>query len=319
LWVDAQIWSLLNHTTMRGDRTTGVLLAALAVLALGVSPALAKKKPSKPGVVRTTAVTVQTTEDHQVVSAVATCPGKTKVVGGGFATGILGEGAIYNGPDKNQVLESRREGPKRWRVTAFRVDTPFQSGGPAGPSLPVTAEAYCKDRPGKISEVAATGVWTGPGGSVTLSPAAACPLGRAVVGGGFSLSQATHLSYGNFITATGPLGAVGWGTTAASTVSESPSATTFAYCRKQAKPPRQTRAGAGMPPADSTVASADTPACPGKLTALGGGFEGPNYNAGQGILLPVESRRVGKSWRASAANLSGGPAGGRLTAFAICG
>jgi hypothetical protein len=185
----------------------------------------------------------------------------------------------------------------------------------------VTAEAYCRKRPGKITEVSTTQVFTGPGGPAVFSPAATCGLGKAAIGGGFALTQPGFTAYSNFLTTNGPLGGVGWIARSLGSGGGTPSTTSTVYCQKLKKPLPQTSASVGMPaPSNgSAIAAVDTPGCRGKRTALAGGFEAPDFLAGQGIALMVESRRSGKGWHASTANFSGGPAGGRLTAFAICG
>jgi hypothetical protein len=251
---------------------------------------------------------------------VATCPGKTKVVGGGFVLGILDEG-FGNGPDSNNILESRREGSKAWRVTAKRDDRQASGGGPEGNALPITAEAYCRKRAGKITEVATTEVWNNPGGPAVFSPSAACGVGKAAVGGGFSLqSSSLIVAHTHFLTASRPLGGVGWSAVSFSGGGGAPSAAAYVYCQKLRKPLRQTSAAAAMPPASngSALAAVDTPACPGKRTSIAGGFELPPFTAGHGIPLPVESRRSGKSWHVSAAKQLAGPPGGQFTAIAIC-
>jgi hypothetical protein len=306
-------------------RGKGILIAAAALLAIAAPAADAKKdgrgKSSKPGKLRTATATVNTTTQGEIVSVVATCPGKTKVVGGGFVLGILDEG-FGNGPDQNNVLESRREGEKAWRVTAKRDDRQFSGGGPGANPLPVTAEAYCRRRPGKITEVATTEVWNYPGGPATFSPSAACGLGKAAVGGGFALvSSNLFAAHTHFLTMSRPLGDVGWSTVSNSAGGGGPSAASYVYCQKLKKPLRQTSASAAMPPGSNgtAIAAVDTPACPGKRTTLGGGLELPPFTAGQGIPLPVESRRSGESWRVSTAKQLGTPAGGTFTAFALCG
>jgi hypothetical protein len=298
--------------------TTGAL--ALALLILAASPALAKKKAAKPGAVQTATATVTTTSQGQVGTAVATCPGKAKVVGGGFVLGILDEG-FGNGPDMNNVLESRREGVKAWRVSALRDDRQASGGGPAGNPLPITAEAYCRKRAGKITEVSVTESWPYPGGPAPFSPSATCGAGRVAVGGGFALvNPAAIVAYSNFLTASRPLGGTGWNTVSSSGTG-GPSATTSVYCQKLKKPLRQTAASAAMPPASngSAVAAVDSPGCAGKRTAVSGGLELPPFTAGHGIALPVESRRSGKSWHVATAKQLAGPPGGQFTAIALCG
>ena len=97
-------------------------------------------------------------------------------------------------------------------------------------------------------------------------------------------------------------------------------ASAYVYCLKQKKGLPQTSATVGLPlPSNgNAIATADTPACSGKRVPIGGGFEAPPYINGQGIALPVESRRAGDSWRARTANYAG-PQGAPFTAFAVCG
>src|SRR5262245_6592577 len=271
---------------IRGRGIIGTL-GLLALLALVVAPAASakkKKKSSKPGPVKTVTATVNTIGDNLSVTAVATCPKKTTAVGGGFALGSVDVGAPQ--PDGSQITESRRDGTKAWRVSAYRIDQ-----GAAGPNLPVTAEVYCRENAGKISEVAAPESLTGT--SVLLfSPSPVCPLGKAQVGGGFAMSVADMTNFSLFPYFSGPLGAVGWQLRSLSSGSTATSATAYVYCQKRKKGLAQTSGIAQLPPPDGgTLVTLKTAPCGGKNKALNGGFAGPDIlQSGNGLPYWVESR-----------------------------
>ena len=222
---------------MRPGRGHALALAAIALLAVGAPSAHAAKKPGKtsPGKLRTATASASSAASG-VLSAVATCPTGTKVVGGGF---------LMQAPtDTNDFLnpiESRREGGRAWLVSAYRIDT-----GGGGPAMTLTAEAYCRSRPGKLSErVAAVTIL---GGASTAAPVATCPLGRAPVGGGFSITPPSvvnsfHSSlYDNLMA-----GGVGWVIRSVN-LATAPATTGFtsrAYCQGKGKKAPRTVSGAG--------------------------------------------------------------------------
>ncbi|MBM3667832.1 MAG: hypothetical protein FJW90_10215 [Actinobacteria bacterium] len=290
---------------MSKGSASALCLAAAALLALGVQPATAaKKKPAKPGKVKTATATATTTANGQVVAATATCPKGTTAVGGGFFLAAVAGGGILS--DLNLISESTRASARSWRVTAVRFDN-----GAAGPSLPVTADAYCRSKPGKISVTRASESVTGTG---FLDPVAACPVGRSAVSGGFLASAGSASDL--LLIGGGPVGSVGWQQTGLS--QGSASLESQIHCIKRKKAPVARTAAITTAPSFGIIASAVTPACPAKLIPFGGGYAGPPFAvAGGGAAgLPLESRRSGSSWRVSTVNLTA--AALQLTVTGVC-
>lgn len=110
-------------------------------------------------------------------AAVAKCPGKRRVTGGGFQrTNFVSRGGNY-------VTSSHASSPKTWQVTGSAF------GGFGGE---MTAIAYCR-RSGKrlVTEVSAT--TTIPMGRYAAARTPACPGKRKLVGGGFSSFPSSSL------------------------------------------------------------------------------------------------------------------------------
>jgi len=110
----------------------------------------------------------------QTKSAVATCPGKRRLIGGGF------QQTDFNSQGGDYVTESRAISAKRWRVTGHAY-------GAFGGDL--TAIGYClRSRKPLLTSVS---------GSTTVRPqdfatarTAPCPAGRRLVFGGFRTTPA---------------------------------------------------------------------------------------------------------------------------------
>jgi hypothetical protein len=292
---------------MRPGRVHAALLAAVALLAVGAPAAPAAKKPGK----LRTATASASSAATGVLTTVATCPKGTKVVGGGFLTT-----APTTDDDFLNPLESRREGGRAWLVSAYRVDT-----AAAGPAMGLTAEAYCRSRPGKLLEK----IYSIPilGAANTAAPVATCPLGRAAVSGGFSIGPPVvaddfHSAlYDNVMS-----GSVGW-VLRAINLTDAPDMTEYisrVYCQKKGKkPPRFVAAGSAVSTAAFASGTATTPPCPGKRNTFAGGFLLPPFiGTPAGLPLVTESRHVGKNWRVSASRLTGGTEQIFFTAIGYC-
>lgn len=294
-----------------GSRGTSIAATTLAALAIGASPALAakddKKKPDL-GKVKTEAVSSSTTAEGEFVRLTAQCPKGTRVVGGGYATGTADDGGSIT---LNVILESRRSGGRAWTVSAYRDD----AVAPAGPTLPVSAEAYCRSGVGKVSEVSAAQDTNS--NNAVLAPDAPCSPGKAIAAGGFAFGVPQFDTAGYYFNnASRPIGNVGWSIEVASGT-PGVSATSLAYCQKRDKPLKQTTGLVALSTNQLVVNSADTLPCPGKRSATAGGFEGPIAFSNAGTPVVVESRRAGKSWHVGAINGNSAP-GGFVNAFALC-
>lgn len=293
---------------MSKGSASALCLAAAALLALGVQPATAaKKKPADLGKLKTATASATTTNDGQAVSVTATCPDKTKAVGGGFDAPIATDmGALSS---FHTVTESRRASGNSWRVNATRFDA-----NPVGPALVVTAEVYCRSGAGKIAERSDTDSALDPTSYFTA--VAACPLGRALVGGGFQYSAGPQ-EVPLLMSQNRPSGTVAWVASGVGLAPGSQTLSAHAYCRKGPGAVRLRTGTAALPTTDTAVASAVTAPCPGKLQPFAGGYRSPGLGGSSALAVHTESRRAGKSWRTSAINISD-PDPGQLSSFALC-
>jgi hypothetical protein len=201
-------------------------------------------------------------------------------------------------------------------------------------ALGLTAvEASAKKKPKKkpkhpnITQVSAAGTTGAVFSTTTVT--ASCPPGTRVVGGGFAASPPTP---------TGPVPSVyesravlpsAWQVRALETGSPGGAVNAYAFCEKPRKPKKQKKgkkkrkkvaplvevSAAGAVAGSATGSAQAT--CPGKLTALSGGFSHPPPSSA-GSTFVSESRRVGTNgWRASGFAL-GGPSSS-ITSYAYCG
>lgn len=293
-------------------RSTGlrVILAALGALALAASPAAAAKKKLPTGKIVTATAATSSAAAGALIGA-AVCPKGTKVVGGGFLLQPQ-----TNSTDFLNPLESRRSGGRTWIVSAFRVD-----GGGAGPSMSLTAEAYCRANPGGLSVRTATQNIVG--GASSASPVAACPVGRSPVAGGFfTTPPVAPTTFNSALYDSLMAGSVAWVMRSVN-LATAPTATTFtseAYCQgKGLRAPKTVSGAASVPAAGFPSASATTTSCPGKLQPFAGGFSTPPFvGASSGIVQFTESRRAGKTWRVTASRLGAGTTDTPVTAVGYC-
>lgn len=287
----------------------GLIGAALLAAMLAALPAAADaaKKKAKPGKLQTATATTSTTVDDQAVTATATCPKGTTVVGGGYVTGTDPPGGPLS--DFHVVTESHRASKTAWIVGAYRLD-----GGGAGPSLPVTAEAYCRKNAGKVSEVSATKAV--PTSTSFVAPSVACPLGRALVGGGFKIVPANTTGLSFVQVESRPLGSVGWTSSGLGVVAGPNSLTAYAYCRKGSTKVATRTSSAAMPATAGPVVKATTPKCPAKLFPFAGGYEGPSFYTGSALPAVIESRSSGGAWAIGMLNLSSNP--GTFSLHGVC-
>jgi hypothetical protein len=298
---------------VNSGRAAGVL-ATLAAISLALAaPALAqkpgapvKKKAAKPGKIRTGTATQATTNDGQLVSAIATCPGKTRALSGGFRTDYAN--------DFLEVYESRRVTPNSWRVSVAR-----DSANPTGINLNVTAYVYCRSKLPKMPEGSATRV-VAAGAPAQGSATASCPGNNKAVSGGFAYNPpafgiatedpAQHYesfrSSPNAWTATFENVVGGFGR----------QMTSYVYCRKGKQLSGKT--ATQIVPAGSGPVRVGSGSCTDKLAALAGGYRAspptPSLNAAAPLV--TSSVLAGKSWEASAASILGA---GTITVFGFCG
>lgn len=292
------------QASLRGGLRSLVGVTVLAAMLAAMPAAAGAAK--KPGKLQTATATSFTTVDDQAVTATATCPKGTTVVGGGYTTGVDPPGSLS---DIHIVTESRRAGKTAWIVGAFRID-----GGAVGPSLPVTAEAYCRKNAGKISEASDTKA--AATSTSFLGGAAGCPLGRAAVGGGFKVVPPSTTSLSFLLLESRPIGSVGWSTQGLGATPGPNSVTAYAYCRKGSTKVATRTVSAALPSTSGPIVTASTPKCPAKLFPFAGGFQGPPFFSGAPLPGVIESRRSGGAWTVSAVNFSANP--GSISLHSVC-
>jgi hypothetical protein len=252
------------------------------------SPAEAdhKGKAPKRGVLTRTAFGT-VAGDRAILSATATCPKRTRAVGGGFA--IPPPGSAYSA----LVYESQKAGQRQWRASAQM--------GQGSPFIPktITAEVYCRSGAPKTTTVTAT-VPTEEGTPLHLNgPAtsAPCPSNRRLMGGGFSTPPPLgDFGAANVVRRSEPTGN-SW-TTEVESDNHASSVSSYAYCAKLKGAPPVTPVAATVPGVDPAPSSTPvTATCAGKRTMVGGGFtQAYQLQMGGGTFQVFESRRAGKSW-----------------------
>jgi hypothetical protein len=141
-----------------------------------------KKKKKKLRIIEATASAVAAGEDGAQASAPATCPGKTKALGGGFSSAptpiSLSPGSAFP-----YIWSNYRTTPTTWFAALSNVGSVTRT---------LTTYAYCATGL-KVAETSA-GVPLPASGPTVASAAATsppCPKGKALLGGGFNNTPAT--------------------------------------------------------------------------------------------------------------------------------
>ena len=127
---------------LRVFKLTSIL--ACGILALGASPALARKGKKRAGLgpVSTVNATGPTVPTGSMSTAIATCPSGKQAASGGFS-------APFGATSNVVVTDSFRSSPRSWTV----IGVPE-----AGTSGAATAYAYCRQTTKTIMDVGGTGV-----------------------------------------------------------------------------------------------------------------------------------------------------------------
>jgi len=247
-----------------------------------------KGKAPKRGILTRTALGT-VAGDRAILTATASCPKRTRAIGGGFAVPPPESG--YS----PLVFESQKIGQRQWRASAQM--------GQASPFTPktITVEAYCRRGAPATTTVTSTvptheAVPLHANGPAT---SASCPSNRRLTGGGFSTPPPlSDFGAANGVRRSEPTGN-SWTTEVESDNAPS-SVSSYAYCAKLRGTPSLTAVAATVPGVNPAPSSTSvTATCVGKRTMVAGGF-GQTYvlSVGGGTFLVVESRRVGKSWLA---------------------
>jgi hypothetical protein len=240
-----------------------------------------------------------------IVTETATCPGKTRAVGGGFAGTPPSLSVIP------LVYESQKVAPNAWRASSQIVDVSAPSA-----SISLTTFALCRRNAAKTS-TSATSVATADSFQVGPSATISCVPGRKLQAGGF----VTDLPFDgsnikNIVASSAPSGPATWQSTA---ISDRPSTlTSFAYCAKAKKPLPQVSGTTASAMTNQSITHA-TATCFGLKTPQVGGFaQVPDLGGpGGGYLIPYESDASGKDWNAFGAHVGTAPT--PLTSTALCG
>ena len=276
------------RVSRRGPVAASVALALVAILA--VIPAATAKpngKKAKRGIVTRTAFGT-VAGDLAILSATASCPKRTRALGGGFAVPAPRPGMSAF------VFESQKVGQRGWRASAqISQVAPFDP-------VTIAAEVYCRARAPATAAVTST-VPTVESPSHMNGPAtsAPCPSNLRLTGGGFSTPPPLAFSgVANIIRRSEPTGN-SW-TSEVESDNAASSLTSFAYCAKRKAAPPMSPAATPVPgvnPAPKSTSATAT--CPGKRTMAGGGFAQTYIlTIGGGAFQVYESRRAGKSWTA---------------------
>jgi hypothetical protein len=260
-----------------------------------------------------------------IASVKAKCPSGQRATGGGFRTTppniASGKGPIL------LVYESRKIGQRSWRVSAQNIDTmaPFEP-------VTLTAFAYCSANASKTKASATS--FTTTANVVQLTPIdASCGSGKAQAGG-FLLPAPviTANTVNSLLTDAYRLDKDTWRTRALTT--KGITLKSFAYCSKTKAPGARTGSVASaMNAVPATAVSAECtrgksvraggfsqpnavfPPAGGVLDAATGTLPGANYGL---FIIPYESLRSGKRWRASAIHAQMGTTSTTLNAIAYC-
>jgi len=235
--------------------------------------------------------------DFGVVSTRATCPRKTKLVGGGFATDADSDGGII-------PIESRAIGKRVWLVAGVESGEGERT---------LDAYAYCrKGGPGLKQRSATVAV---PSADDDVGPETAatptCPKKTKAVAGGFAqpppsgqvppaVTMSSTRSAKRTWTVSGQIAPGGRDATL----------TGYAYCSRK----ERTETSASEEILIRQLGSVESPACP-TGTSLSGGFRAPPLS-GQSFVVTFASYRAGDKWVTRA--IQGGNAGS-VTTLAYCG
>ncbi len=300
-------------------RFVTVILAIAAMLAIASPAATAKKKKPKQVPLTVSVGTGTSTVNKPAVvpyraevSSIATCPGNTVAVGGGYFAPVVS--APLNAFRVVYVTESVRVGENQWQTRGVA-----EWGANGAPQEELTTEVYCLPRRGTITDVPTT-TTLGGGNTDAVNLLAACTGKSRLLSGGFaglqSLSPTVTVGPA---TESAPAGNA-WSVRISRVGTGAPTpVTAHAYCytpppkkkkgkkavaakkRKKKKilgpRPLTVLTAAGTVPSTVYASSTTTTLpCAGHLRGISGGFAGPALGATSWAIFS-ESRLVGGAWR----------------------
>ena len=258
-------------TGVRRGLTWGLVLFGIVALGL-LAPAagVAKKKHKKAVKISTATASGITGAKNTTTTVTATCPGKAKVVGGGFSTSTpqLGGGTT----PAPVVYESRRSAANQWRVSALEAH---------GPGGTVNAYALCEKGAKTPSEVTQSTSLSPLGTDFETNTQATCPGGFKAISGGFLVPPAIGANGGIAIESE-RVGTSSWQVGAFKNSQSAPpdQMSSFAYCSKEKRKLTTTTNPVGSTP--NTTGSLTSPTCPKKTKLAGIGF-----NSSLSVVPPV--------------------------------
>lgn len=259
------------------------LVAALAL----APPAFAAKKKGGGGLkISTATAEAMASGAFQPVTATATCPKGTQVVGGGYTTGVPQMATRWI-----NVHESQRAGATAWRVSGVEV---------FGGANTLTAYAYCQAKAPRIKARSATVAMPGVANSSGVVQAN-CPKGMKAIAGGFATAAATPTEM-SLVSRSIAAGGSRWVVDATQlSGSSTPALTAQVYCAATGKVRTRFGQAAVVGPLGSQY-TANTPVCAKGTAAPAGGFATSTPIGGLGnAALVFEVRRAGRFWSATAA------------------
>ncbi len=285
------------------------LVAAVLFVGLAVQAKAAKLDSGSvqaaggaPGPISEESSTASASGEGSTVTATASCPPGTKVVGGGFD-------APYSVEVIGLVYESVKSGGRRWRSSAQVLDP----GAPT--ALTLTTYAYCRSHAPRAKTRSVTAPTTGET-EVGPTVPARCNPGESALAGGFTMPAPLR---SGTVTAlyldSARSGTSAWDVRVITGPAAPSTVTSEAYCSRRAGAPAESVATSAPNGGDFTPSSA-TAGCPAGLTPAAGGFSQPDSGP-ISFFIVYESRRVGDGWRISGLHSGNEPAS-TLRAVAYC-
>jgi hypothetical protein len=282
--------------------STRVVVIALVAL-LGSLPLCGPADAKKPGgkghgvVTRTASVSGVGTET--ILTATATCPKRTRALGGGFAVVPPPAGVLP------LLQESQLVGRTAWRASVQLNDI---AGGSAPTTL--TTSVNCRRKAPKMLVVSTVVPVPDPGSNPVLGPSATavCPTGRMLMAGGFLTGPALVMGDVRSLVIDSKPDGNAWTSRVISNGQNT--LNTFAYCArkrikgiKQVTPRRRTAAVPGVSSSDPRLLVAAR--CPLGRKPIAGGFsQTASLAMGGGYFIPFGSTRSARTWSVNAIQAS---------------
>jgi hypothetical protein len=269
----------------------------------GTADAKKKHKKKKLAPIVTATATATGVSASQIVSATATCPGKTKAVGGGLSTPPLAPMPV----DAGLATASHKVGTTQWLASMEFIGEP-------GPPVVLTTTVYCrKGAPGTTPVTVTTSLPQAGSGSTPIPANATCPAGTVQLSGGWAIDRIFNPGSDlvGLPLSSNRLDPLTWQATALAT-EPGHTLTSQADCAKQPKAKKGKKGKKKkkkklVTPTEVTgdtttaVAIQNTTAiatCPVGMSPVNGGFSQPGFNINNPFFFFItESQAVGGTWR----------------------